>query len=159
MSLRNLQHGAVLALAIVTIVTGMPAFSQSNAVIIPFQGRLSEPGGDPVPDGTYDMTFAIYDVATDGTALWSTPTANVPVADGVFSMSFGGFVSFPAGLFRDNENLFFEVTADLDQDGLDGDDIQSPRTPINAAPLRHARAVRDQRGHDPFFRALYEDRD
>src|SRR5512139_2484874 len=43
-----------------------------SSPVIHYQGRLLDPStGNPKPNGTYNMTFRIYDVAMGGTALWS----------------------------------------------------------------------------------------
>ncbi|MBL7062747.1 MAG: hypothetical protein ISS49_00885 [Anaerolineae bacterium] len=60
---------------------------KSAAVIapgaIPIQGRLTDDGGNPL-NGTYTLTFRLYDVATDGTPLCSD-TNSVSVENGLFS--------------------------------------------------------------------------
>jgi hypothetical protein len=50
---------------------------------IPFQGRLTDTAGNPL-DGTYNVTFRIYDVSSGGTALCSD-TNSVSVTAGLFS--------------------------------------------------------------------------
>jgi cytoskeletal protein CcmA (bactofilin family) len=73
-----------------------PAFAVINEAI-PFTGTLLDGDGDAVTDGTYDMTFRIYDAAAAGTCLYSaagtcgTPTQiTVTVTDGQFSIILGG---------------------------------------------------------------------
>ncbi|HXF48407.1 MAG TPA: hypothetical protein VNL73_03140, partial [Verrucomicrobiae bacterium] len=39
--------------------------------LINFQGILKDGGGNPVADGSYSVTFTIYDAATGGTTLWT----------------------------------------------------------------------------------------
>lgn len=55
----------------------------SPSSYIPFQGRLTDSAGNPL-NGTYNITFRIYDVSTGGTALCSD-TNVVSVTDGLFS--------------------------------------------------------------------------
>jgi hypothetical protein len=50
---------------------------------IPIQGRLTDDGGNPL-DGTYDLTFRLYDVSSGGTALCED-TDSVSVDNGLFS--------------------------------------------------------------------------
>jgi len=50
---------------------------------IPIQGRLSDAGGNPL-DGSYSVTFRLYEVSTGGTAL-CTSNRTVNVDDGLFS--------------------------------------------------------------------------
>lgn len=57
-----------------------------------FQGRLTNPDGTNVDDGTYNMTFRIYSAATGGSALWTenhTGSHEVTVEDGVFNVNLG----------------------------------------------------------------------
>ena len=53
-----------------------------------YQGVLTDDLGSAVPDGSYNLTFAIYDVPSEGTALW-TETQSVTVAKGIFSAILG----------------------------------------------------------------------
>jgi hypothetical protein len=50
---------------------------------INYQGRLTDSSGNPL-DGTYTMTFKLYESASGGTAL-ATDTHSVTVTDGLFS--------------------------------------------------------------------------
>ena len=54
---------------------------------INYQGYLTTAAGAPV-DGTVQMHFSIYDVATGGSALWSE-TQSVTVSNGVYSVNLG----------------------------------------------------------------------
>lgn len=44
--------------------------SVSPAQQMNYQGRLTDSAGNPLVDGQYNLTFNIYDAATDGTVLW-----------------------------------------------------------------------------------------
>ncbi len=71
--------------------------SPQNAVplLINYQGELRSPTtGEPVPDGSYEMLFRIYDAESGGTRLWqgahSTLNGNpVQVTDGIFHAILG----------------------------------------------------------------------
>ncbi len=57
-----------------------------------FQGRLTNPDGTNVDNGTYDITFKIYSSAAGGSALWAeshTGAHKVTVEDGVFNVNLG----------------------------------------------------------------------
>lgn len=56
-----------------------------------YQGVLTDAGGNAVPDGNYNLTFRLYDVAVNGAALWSEQQV-VPVSNGVFSVILGSVV-------------------------------------------------------------------
>jgi hypothetical protein len=67
-------------------------FTSSHAEIpqvISYQGRVTDTGGTPVPDGTYSFRLSIYDAPTGGTSLWYSGTVTAQVTDGVFSVLLG----------------------------------------------------------------------
>ena len=68
------------------------SFAQIGWAQIPqtmgYQGVLADGSGAPVPDDTYTLTFKIYDIATDGTALW-TETQDVLIIRGIFNVTLG----------------------------------------------------------------------
>jgi len=53
-----------------------------------YQGVLTDGSGVAVSDGSYDLTFALYDVPSEGSALW-TETQSVTVSKGIFSVILG----------------------------------------------------------------------
>src|SRR5262245_48514599 len=84
-----------------------------------YQGLLRQ-GGAPA-NGTFDMTFGLFDVATGGAALSSQTAPGVPVANGLFTVA----LDFGAGVFT-GDARWLEVT-------VAGTPL-SPRQPVNAAP-------------------------
>jgi hypothetical protein len=75
---------AFVMLSTPTIVVGQTATMTFN-----FQGRLNDSGGNPVPDGNYQMMFFIYSDSTGGTPLWTESHPAVHVGGGVFSLDLG----------------------------------------------------------------------
>ncbi|MFT7695134.1 MAG: hypothetical protein ACI8P2_003768, partial [Candidatus Latescibacterota bacterium] len=55
---------------------------------VSYQGVLATADGLAVADGTYDLTFSVYEVASGGTALW-TEAHQVQVFNGVFDAILG----------------------------------------------------------------------
>ena len=55
---------------------------------INYQGKITNSSGVAL-DGTYSMTFRIYNVATGGTALWSETHSSVSVHRGLFDVVLG----------------------------------------------------------------------
>jgi len=51
-----------------------------------YQGVLTDINGIVVPDGSYSIAFAIYDVPTGGSAIWSEKHLAVDVAKGIFNV-------------------------------------------------------------------------
>ncbi len=90
----------VLALGIgLYFVHGTPALAQSGkpgtGITIPYPGRLTDEAGQPVPDGAYDFTFALYDTETGGQPLWSEVQKGVRVQGGSFSALLGSVNPIP----------------------------------------------------------------
>lgn len=64
-----------------------PALAQNAKLGI--QGILKKANGNAVDDGTYSLTFKLYNVSTGGTALWSETQADVEVASGIYTATLG----------------------------------------------------------------------
>ena len=98
-------------LAVVTILLGVgnslmwvwqtvraaPSSSPGVPQLIGYQGRLTDPSGVPLT-GEVDMRFCLYDVPSEGSALWCEQ-ATVPVSYGVFSVLMGSVTPIPDTLF------------------------------------------------------------
>lgn len=81
---------------------------------VPVQGLLADANGTPL-DGSFDITFGIYNVQMGGTPLWSE-LKNVLVEDGFFTVYLGMETPLDLGLFRDNETLFLGVRIETDNE-------------------------------------------
>jgi len=57
--------------------------------LINYQGQLLDGNGEALPDGAYDMAFAIYDQPTGGTQYWSEVQTGIIVSNGFFSTMLG----------------------------------------------------------------------
>lgn len=98
---------------------------------IGFQGRLTDLGGNPVPDGDYDVTVRFWTQETGGTNVF-TETEQINVTDGLFDMDID---DFPPHLFSqvqdniitgtDEDTLFAEIE-------IEGETL-SPRRKIPGA--------------------------
>jgi hypothetical protein len=89
-----------------------------------YQGVLTDGGGVHVPDGTYALTFRLYDASTNGVLLWTETQASVPVAAGLFSVVLGS--ATPLGLPFDRQYwLGIAVGADPEM---------TPRTSLTSVP-------------------------
>ena len=62
------------------------------------EGFLNSTGGGAVADGLYDVTFAIYNVQTDGSAAWSEGPLKVEVKGGKFTHVLGGIKPLTAAI-------------------------------------------------------------
>ncbi len=53
-----------------------------------YQGLLTDSAGNNIASGNYNLTFKLYESATNGTAIWSE-TRELPVFDGLFNVMLG----------------------------------------------------------------------
>ncbi len=91
---------AVLQLA--GIARALPA-TQGVApagLTLPYPGRLQDQAGNPLPDGSYDFTFALYDAEAGGTLLWSEAQEGIAVKEGRFLLSLGSARPIPAAVLE-----------------------------------------------------------
>ncbi len=100
---------------------------------ITHQGRLFDAKGNPVGD-TLDVTFALYDAAQGGAALW-TETHPVAFDAGYFSVELGADKAF-SGVF-DGSALYLGIT-------VGGDAEMTPRARVGSVP--YALLAGDVRG-------------
>ena len=70
--------------------------------MLSYQGRLADNAGNPVQDGTYQITFNIWNWENGGTLLWSSGPQNVTATNGLFSYHLGSAVLLPHSLFTDS---------------------------------------------------------
>ncbi|MBN2543570.1 hypothetical protein JXI42_11960 [bacterium] len=110
-----------LLLSLLTIFAVSFSFAQIPQ-IISYQGYLTDSEDDPVPDGTYNITFSLYDAATGGTLLWNE-TQSVTVTNGLYSVYLGAVTPF---------SLEFDAPywLELEFDGT----ILTPRYKLASAP-------------------------
>lgn len=110
--------------------------------IINYQGKLLQPSGAPVPDSTYQMQFAIYDVPTGGTALWSETNPSVQVKGGLFAVLLGSINNLPANVF-DNQNRWFGVKVGSDLEMTPRQQVASVAFAVKANSADVAASVPD----------------
>ncbi|MCB2230565.1 hypothetical protein KQH82_07605 [bacterium] len=107
-----------------------------------FQGRLTDSGGDPVPDGSNTVLFIIWNSPTSTAPvdiLWNSGTVSVTTVGGLFSTVLGEspMPDLPVGLFNDT-TLWLGITVGA------GPEL-APRTRLRAVPyaLSAGNAVND----------------
>jgi len=96
-----------------------------SANTVNYQGRLADDAGTAL-DGSYGMSFALYDAPTDGNLVWG-PEAHeaVPVTDGLFSVGLGSVTPIPTSTW--NGDVYLEVTV--------GGETLEPRELIRSVPI------------------------
>ncbi|MGY8783741.1 MAG: hypothetical protein ACKVHA_10110, partial [Fidelibacterota bacterium] len=93
------------------------------------QGVLRDPLGRTVNDGAYSVTFKIYDVASNGSALWTEvhggDAPEVSVQHGVFTVLLGSITSMEVLAF--NKKYWIGITI---EEGVE----MFPRTQLTTSP-------------------------
>lgn len=117
-SLKRITMVTVFVLALCIMV------SAEVPPVMNFQGRLTQLSGEPVDNGTYPMTFAIYDDATGGILKWTESQPSITVEDGIFNVILGTVVPLTDDVFS-GSSAYIQVT-------VDGDIIE-PRTQLTSA--------------------------
>ena len=102
----------------------------NSARIIPYQGILTNSSGNYVTDGNYSMVFAIYSVASAGTALWSE-TQTVAVTNGVFSVNIGSTDANGVNLAMDTPPYYLGIKVGTNAE-------MSPRIQLAFSPFAFA---------------------
>ena len=121
-----LSVGAQLSQAQAKGQAPMPQQSPQAAVLtdqIPIQGRLTDANGIPL-NGTYTVTFYVYDAAEGGTLLCGNWITSIPVTNGLFNSTIDLCDAIDA---FEGDQLYLGVKV--------GDDSEmTPRQPILAVP-------------------------
>ena len=124
---------ALLSFLLVVLLVSASAEAQTPRTIS-YQGVLCDATGQPRPDGSYAITFRLYDAESGGTALW-TEQKSLVVQRGLFSTQLGDQVLFGATLTFDRRYwLGVQVAAETEL---------SPRTPLSSAPYSFNAAKAD----------------
>jgi hypothetical protein len=106
------------------------AARQQAGAAIPYAGRLQNGAGQPVADGAYDFTFALYAAETGGEPLWSEMQPGVTVKGGSFSVSLGSVTPIPPPVL-DARTLWLAVG--VRGPGETGFTALTPRQQVSAA--------------------------
>lgn len=92
---------------------GGVAEGSAMSLMMNYQARLLDPStGDPKPDGSYTMSFSIYNLSSGGAALW-TETKYVEVKGGLFATVLGDVQPLPVSIFN-GQNLWLGIKVGAD---------------------------------------------
>ncbi len=92
--------------------------------VISFQGRLNDTLGNPIEDGTYDLTFRLYTTSTGGSSIWNEEQ-EVVTSNGLFSVMLGSASALDITDFYDPLYLSVQVEHDPEL---------SPRYELGSSP-------------------------
>lgn len=90
--------------------------ASAQGATLHYQARLTDPATGAPREGTFTMTFRLYDVAVDGTALW-VETKDVAVGNGLFSTALGDVESLPEAIF-DGRELWLGIKVGADAEAV-----------------------------------------
>lgn len=102
----------------------------SSTATIAYQGRLANAAGEPL-NGTYNMIFRLYTVATGGTPLWTeqwTGSNGVRVSDGLFNVMLGSLNRIEQNMIAGHDQLWLGITVGTD-------DEMQPRVQLGSVPF------------------------
>ena len=104
---------------------------------ISFQGILKDSSGDVVPDGSYAVTFGIYDEPTGGDALWDEEQ-QVNTVGGLFTIILGSVDPIPDTAF-DGSTQYLSIQ-------IEGEPEMEGRLPIDSEAYSYRSAYADSAG-------------
>ena len=90
--MKNVLYSALTLLFLVAFAT------QGFAQLMPtlsIQGILKKANGVAVDDGTYNLTFKLYETPTGGMSIWSETQGALEVSSGIYSATLGANPAFP----------------------------------------------------------------
>lgn len=94
---------------------------------INFQGKLTNPNGTNVTDGTYSIVFSMYTVASGGSAVWTETQGSVAVTDGIFQVALGSVTPLPGSVDFNSSSIYLGIKVGADAE-------MTPRVRFTAAP-------------------------
>jgi hypothetical protein len=112
-------------LSVILLVLSVFAFAQAAPSTMTYQGILKSSTGLPVSDGSYSVTFSIFNVPSGGAALW-IETQSVTTVSGLLTTTLGQFTPIPDSAVAG--------TAAYLQVAIASDPPLSPRTRLSSTP-------------------------
>lgn len=125
---RLLVSIAVLAVCLLIVTVHSQNAAAAINSQINFQGKLTNPDGTNVSNGTYSIVFSMYTVASGGTAVWTETQPSVAIADGVFQVALGSVdTSLPTAVDFNGSAIYLGIKIGADAE-------MTPRVQFTAAP-------------------------
>jgi len=121
------------------ITLGVINAPTNTNILIPYQGRLTDPDGNPL-SGAHTVAFSLYTEVTGGEPVWSEGRfgpQRVNIVDGLFNVMLGDVNPLPQSTITNNSTLYLGITIDPHEE-------MSPRVQLGAVPYAvHALNVPD----------------
>ena len=108
------------------------AASAQPSGLLPFQGRLTDSGGKPLPDGVRVVQFQIYNEPSSGKVLWAGEIHRTTINGGLVNVVLGTKNALPRDRVDQPDKSFFDqplylqITVDANNDGAITDDKSDP---------------------------------
>jgi hypothetical protein len=128
-------YGALLCV-LIFVAFNISLSNQASAAVginkqINFQGKVTNPNGTNVADGSYTFVLALYSVSSGGSAVW-TDTETLVVDDGIFQYNLGSDTvnaPLPGSVDFNSDNIYLGITFNSDPAGE-----MTPRIRLTASP-------------------------
>ena len=120
--MRKLDKIFLLVFLTGIMVSGICSLSEGAVPhLINYQGRLTDKSGKPL-EGSYSITFRIYDSETAGSLLWEETYSGAVIQKGVFSVLLGSVTNLNLAF---DKPYFLEIKV--------GAEVMSPRQRISSS--------------------------
>ena len=103
-----------------------------TSVTVLYSGSLTGEAGQPVADGAYDFTFALYEAESGGKPLWTEAQEEVMVQEGNFTVLLGSVNPLPKATLEGGAR---RLEVELRGPGETGFTRLSPRQELSATTL------------------------
>lgn len=124
------------AAALLVVIVGVAPAWAAGPTTLDLQGALTSAGGGPASDGTYALTFRLYDGDGPGAKqLWEEIQVAVAVKNAQFATSLGAKSVLPLANFAAGSPTWLGVTV--------GGDPELARAPLRAVPYALHAATAD----------------
>ena len=108
-----MKNAKTMVMTLVLVLLAALSAAEPIPTTINYQGYLGNLQGNPLPDGTYTMTFRLYDLPSGGQTLWTElRDDNVSVNDGRFHVELGDLAPFANAGVKFNQELYLEIEID-----------------------------------------------
>ena len=119
-NLRRLLIGLVFVFALHITLYTLHSYA-AVPHLINYQGRLTDASGTPL-NGSYNLTFRIYDAESAGNLLWEETQAGTVIQKGIFSILLGSVTALNLPF---DKQYFLEIKVN--------NEVMSPRQRISAS--------------------------
>ena len=110
----NYKAWSACTCLMLAMVMGAISASAATPATSTIEGVLSSTGGGAVADGTYLLTFSIYEGKDAKTVSWAEGPVKVPVTSGRFAYALGGAKPLDAKLLSKLKSPWFGVSVGND---------------------------------------------